>query len=107
MLKDAEHLFRKMHLANAEMIVQPGQRTPAQMNGGVDVLLAVIHDGAQLVPVIHILVVQVLDGRAGDDHAVKTLVLHLVEGLVEGLHVLLGRVGGVVGGGLQKGQIHL
>ena len=107
MLKHAEHFFWQMHLGNAKMVVQPGQRTPAQVDGGVDVLLGIVHDGAQLVPVVHILVVQVLDGRTGDDHAVEALVSYLVEALVEGLHVLRRGVGGVVGGGFQKGDLHL
>ena len=106
-LKHAEHFFWQMHLGNAKMIVQPGQRAPTQVDGGVDVLLGVVHDGTQLVPVVDILVVEILNGRAGDDHAVKALVFDLVEALVERLHVLGRGVGGVVGGGFQKGDLHL
>ena len=107
MLKHAEHLLVQMHLGDAEVVVQPRQRTPAQVDGGVDVLLGVVHDAAELVPVVNVLVVQVLNRRAGDDHAVKALVFDLVKRLVERLHVLGRGVGRAVGRRLQKGDLHL
>ena len=96
-----------MYLAHAEVVIQPGQRTPAQMNGGIYVFAAVIHDLAQLVPVVHILIVQVLNGGTGDDHTVKALIAHRIKGFIKRLHVLLRGVGGIMGLGLQKGQLHL
>ena len=107
MLEHAEHFFWQVYLAHAEVVIQPGQRTPAQMNGGIYVFAAVIHDLAQLVPVVHILIVQVLNGGTGDDHTVKALIAHRIKGFIKRLHVLLRGVGGIMGLGLQKGQLHL
>ena len=102
-----EHLLRQVHLAHAEVVVQPGQRAPAQVDCRIDVLLAVVHDRAELVPVIDLLVVHILHRRAGDDEPVEPLVAHLVKGFVKRLHVFGRGMGGAVGGRLQKGQLHL
>ena len=69
--------------------------------------LAPLHDLAQLGPVVHLLKGDLLHGRTRDDHAVVLLVLDLVEGLVEGQHMLLGGVAGFMGGGLEQLQLHL
>ena len=106
-LKHAEHLFVQMHLGDAKMVVQTRQRTPTKVNRRVDILLGVVHDPAKLVPIVHGLIVQILNGGAGDDHAVKALVPDLIKGLVKSLHVLGCGVGRTVGGSLQKGDLHL
>ena len=58
-------------------------------------------------PVVHLLEFQPLHRRAGDDKAVEVLVAHRVEGGVEGLQVLGGRVLRVVARGLQKLHFNL
>ena len=95
-LENAEHLLGKRQLADPVVIVQAGLGAPADVIGAVDVGLGPLHYLAELVPVVHFLERQVLHGRAGDHHAVEALVLYLVEGLVEGQHVLLGGVLGLV-----------
>ena len=89
------------------MVVQARQRTPAKVDRRVDILLGVVHDPAKLVPIVHGLIVQILNGGAGDDHAVKTLVPDLIKGLVKSLHVLGCGVGRAMSGSLQKGDLHL
>ena len=65
------------------------------------------HDAAELVPVVHVLEVQQLHGRAGDDHAVEVLILDLVECGVERVQVLFGHVLGIVRGRLQQAYLYL
>ena len=45
----------------------------ADVQGGVNVAFAPLHDLAQLVPVADLLELQVLDRRTGDDHPVEVL----------------------------------
>ena len=70
-------------------------------------LLAPVHDLAELVPVVNVLVLQVLHGRAGDDEAVVVLVAEGVERVVELDEVVLGDVGGLVGGDAHEVAAHL
>ena len=105
--EDAEHLGGQQLLAHPIVVVQPRLRPPADVEGGVDVGLGVVHDLAQLVPVVHLLEGDGLHRRASDDHAVETAVPHLVEGLVKGFEVGGGDVGGRVAGRLQQGHVHL
>ena len=86
-LEHAEHLGRQQLLADAVVVVQARLRAPADMQGGIDIRLAEIHDLAQLRPVIHLLKVHGLHRSAGDDHAVVAVMLHLVEGLIKGLQM--------------------
>ena len=106
-LEHAEHLFRQQLLAHAIMVVQPCLCAPADMEGGVDVRFAEVHDLAQFVPVVHLLKIHGLHRRAGDDHTIVTVVLYLVKGLVKGLKVGSRHMGGRVAGGLQQGHVHL
>ena len=92
---------------HAVVVVQARLRAPAHMEGGVDIRLAEIHDLAQLVPVVHLLEVHGLDGCPRDDHAVVAVILHLVEGLIEGLEVCRRDMGGCVAGRLHQGHVHL
>ena len=89
------------------MVVQGGLRAPADVQGGVDVAFAPLHDLAQLVPVADLLELQVLDRRTGDDHPVEVLLLDVVEHFIELEQVLGGGVFGGVGGGLQQLHINL
>ena len=106
-LEHAEHLFRQQLLAHAVVVVQPGLCAPADMEGGIDVRFAEVHDLAQLIPVVHLLKIHGLHRRAGDDHAVVAVVLHLVKGLVKGLKMGSRHMGGRVAGSLQQGHVHL
>ena len=94
-------------LRNAVVVVKPGLSRPADMESGEYGRFRPRHDAAQLVPVVHVLEIEVFDGRAGDDQTVETLVLHVVERAVEGLHVFLGRVLRLVRAGAQKRQFDL
>ena len=94
--KHAEQLFRQRPLGNAVVIVKPRLSAPADVEGGVNVGLAPLHDLAQLGPVVHLFKGQILHRRAGDDQSVKGSVLHLLKGLVKSQHVLLRGVFGHV-----------
>ena len=106
-LEHAEHLGRQQLLADAVVVVQARLRTPADMQGGIDVRLAEIHDLAQLRPVIHLLKVHGLHRSAGDDHAVVAVMLHLVKGLIKGLQMGRGDVRCLMAHRLQQGHVHL
>jgi len=58
-------------------------------------------------PVAHVLELEVLHRRAGNDKPVKPLALDLVKGLIEGPEVFHRRVLGGVGRGLQQHDLHL
>ena len=106
-LEHAEHLFRQQLLVHTVVVVQARLGTPADVQGGVDVRLAEIHDLAQFRPVVHLLKVHGLHRGTGDDHAVVAVVLHLVKGLVECIQMGGRHMGGGVAGRLQQGHMHL
>ena len=89
------------------MVVDARLRAPADVQRGVHVRGGPCHDLRKLVPVVHVLEVQQLDGRAGDDHAVEMLVLDLVERGVERFQMLRGHVFGLVAGRLQQAHLYL
>ena len=99
--EDAEHLLRQRVLRHAVVEVDARLRAPADVQCGVHVRAAPLHDGAELRPVVHLFEVQLLHRRARDDQAVEALVLDLVERGVERLQVLGGDVRCLVAGGLQ------
>ena len=107
MLVHAEELLLQGVLLDAVVVVEACLGAPADMQGGGDMGLAPLHDLAQLGPVVHLLEGDLLHGGSRDDHTVVLLVLDLVEGLVEGQHMLLGGVAGLMGGGLEQLQLHL
>ena len=98
--EDAEHFFGQGVLLDAVVVKKPRLGAPADVQGGVDVLLAPLHDLAQLVPVFHVAEVQVFDRCAGDNHAVIGAVFDLVEGAIEGAQMILVDVLGDVAGSL-------
>jgi hypothetical protein len=73
----------------------------------VDVGAGPVHDLTQLVPVVHLLELQVLHRGAGDNHAVELLLPHLVKGGVKGLEMGCVRVLGGVAPGLKELDIDL
>ena len=107
MFEHAEHLFGQQLLVHAVVVVQARLCAPAHVQGGVDIRLAEVHDLAQLRPVVHLLKIHSLHRRAGDDHAVVAVVLHLVKGLVECIQMGGRHMGGGVAGRLQQGHVHL
>ena len=95
----AGQLAGKGALIDAVVAVKPRLGAPADVEGGVDVGAGPVHNLAQLVPIVHLLKLQVLHRRAGDNHAVELLVPHLVKGGVEGLQMGdVGVLGGVAPG---------
>ena len=104
---DAEELLGQGVLVDAVVVVQARLGAPADVEHGMNMGLAPLHDLAQLRPVVHFLEGHLLHRRAGDDHAVEFAVLDLIKGLVEGQQVLLGDVLGLVGGGVHQFQLHL
>ena len=71
----------------------------------MDVRLAPFHDLTELRPVVDLLEFHLLHRCARDDEPVEVAVLHLLEGLVEGEHVLLRGVFGRVA--VETHQLHL
>ena len=104
---DPEELLRQQLFLDAVVIVQSRLSTPADMEGGMDVGLAPLHNLGQLLPVVHLLKGQILHRRAGDDHAVEFPILQLVEGLVEGQQMFLRRILGPMAGYHHQLQMHL
>ena len=100
----AEHLLGQLVLGHAVVIVDAGLGAPADVQRGVHVGLRPLHDLAEFRPVVHFFEFQPLHRRPGDDKAVEVLVAHRVEGGVEGLQMLGGRVLRVVARRLQ--QLH-
>ena len=72
------------------------------MDGGVDIFLGVVHDAAELVPVVDLLKLHVFNGSAGDYHAVKAFVLYIIKSFVELEHMLFGNVLYFMRGGLKQ-----
>ena len=107
MLIDAAELFLQRIFLNAVVIIQTRLRAPANVEGGIDVVLRPFHDLAQLLPVVDLLKGNLLHGSARDDQTVKGLVPDLVKGLVEGGEVVRRCIFGGVRRHLQQLDIHL
>ncbi len=105
--EDAEHLMPRGIFRDAVVVVEPRLRRPADVEDRVDVGFRPFHDLAEFLPVVDLLVLHPLDRRAGDDETVETPVLHVVEVLIEGLHVRGGGVGRFVARGLEQRQVDL
>ena len=106
-LEHSEQLLRQLVLGNAVVVVDASLRTPADMQRGVHIRSGPRHDLRKLVPVVHVLEVQQLHGRAGDDHAIEVLAFDLVERGVERFQMLLGHVFGLMAGRLQQAHLYL
>ena len=90
--KDAEQFLVQLDLFDPVMVIQTRLCAPAHIKRGVNMDFAPVHQFHQFVPVIHFLKFQMLHRCSGDDQSVKGLVLHIVEGLIEGQHMLVGGV---------------
>ena len=104
-VEHAGELLRQLVLLDAVVVEDAGLRAPADVQRGVHVGGGPLHDAAQLVPVVDVLELVQLDGRAGDDHAVVAVIFDLVERAIERLQVLLGDVARLMRDGVQ--QLHL
>ena len=93
---DAGELLREGIFGDAVVVVETCLRTPADVQGAVDMGFAPVHDLADLIPVGDFGEVEFFDGGACDDHAVEVLVFDVVKGAVEGLQVFLGGVFGLM-----------
>ena len=105
--EDAEHFLRQRVFGDAEVVVQPSLRRPADMQGGEHMGLGPLHDLADLIPVIHLFIGQMLHRRPGYNHPVIMLVLDLPEGGIEGFQMAQGSILGNVGRYMHQFNIHL
>ena len=103
----AEYLRRHIILRYAVMIVQPRLSSPADMEGGVHMALAPLHDFRNFLPVGHVLKRHLLHRRTGNDKAIVFLVAHLGKGAIELRQVILGGVRRHIGLGIDKIHLHL
>ena len=88
-LGNEEGAYRFPSLRNPVVIVQTGLRTPADVEGGMDMLFRPFHDLTQFIPVLHIGERHLLHRCASDDHTVEVVVSDLVKGLVKGQKMFL------------------
>ena len=107
MLENTAHFMRKLILWDTVMVIKTGLRAPADVQGGMNVRFRPFHDFNQLVPVLDLLERHQLDRCAGDDKTVVFLVANVVKGLVERQKMILGRVFGVIGLGLNEVDLDL
>lgn len=105
--EDTKEFFRKGILRDLIMIVEGGLRAPADVQGGVDVRLAPLHNVAELIPVVHLMEIQIFHGSSGDDHAVKILRAHLGEGRIKGVQMAAVGVMTHITGGSQQLDLNL
>ena len=103
----AEQLFPQHMLGHAVEMMQHRHPAPAHAKGRMHVGLGPVHDRAQLVPIADLFVVQMLDRGAGDDQPVEFLVRHVRKRAVKALHMLGGRVLGLVIGHADQRQFDL
>ena len=89
------------------MIVESGLRTPADVQGGINVGQRPLHDFAEFIPVVHLFKRHLFHRRAGDDQTVKPLAADFVKGFIEFEQVLAGGVFGNVTAHLQQFNIAL
>ena len=89
---DAEEFLRQWLFIDTIMVIKACLSAPANVQRGMDIGLAPLHDPAQFIPVVHFLKRHLLHRRAGNDHAVKLPVLQFIKGLVKGKQMFLGNI---------------
>ena len=94
-------------LIDTEVVVEPRLCSPAEVEGREDMVFWPIHDFHQFIPVVYAFKGHEFHRRAGNNHPIEKLVLHLVKGSVKGMKVFLIRVGGLMGGRMEEGHIQL
>lgn len=107
MLKDAEKLFGQRVLADAVVMPERGKCAPAHMKRGIDMCETPVEDAFELFPIIHFVKIELFHGRAGNDHAVKTFVFDVLEGLIESIEMVARDVPAAVRGGLKQRELYL
>ena len=80
---------------------------PADAKGGMHVGLGPVHHCGQLVPIGHVVEVEMFDGRAGDDQPVEFFTADIAERAVEALHMIGGRVAGLMIGHADQAEFDL
>ena len=103
----AEKLAGQRHLVHAVVEVQACQGTPADVQRGVDVGVAPLHDLDKLVPVVDVLEVHLLHGGTGNDERVVAAVAKRLEGVVELDEVVVGGVLALVARHAHEVHVHL
>ena len=104
---DAGEFFFQIIAVQPVEVIESGESPPAQMQCTVDVFLSPGHNGAEFIPVGDILEFHIVQGRAGDDHAVVFPVFYLIEGSVEGFQMIGIGMLRHIAGGLQELHIDL
>ena len=107
MLEDAEHLLIQRIFGYAIVVIEPCLGSPTDVERRGHIVACPIEDLGHLVPIAHLLEVEVLDRCTGDDEAVVLMVAHLLEIGVEGLHMLYGRILRGVALDLHEAQLNL
>lgn len=88
MMEHAEHLLGQRILVNPVVVIESGLRTPANVQSAGYVCSAPVHYLAQLVPIVNLAKRHLLNGRACNDQTVISLVLDIVENLIERAEML-------------------
>ena len=102
-----EKLFRQFLLIDSVMVIKSSLCTPANMERGMNMSLAPLHNLAKFGPVVYIFKVHQLHRCTGDHHAVKLPVFQFVKALVERKQMLLRDILWTVGTGVHQLQIDL
>ena len=92
MLVHARKLGRQLVLVDAVMMVEPRLGAPANVQRRMHVLHRPVHDALELGPVVHILEIELLNGRARDNQTIEVLMLDLFKRAIERLQMVFGHV---------------
>ena len=83
MAVNSGQLFLPLIFRNSVMIIQARLCSPADMQSRMHMGLAPLHDGCQLIPVVHLLEFHVLHRRSGDDHAIEFPAADFIKGNIK------------------------
>ena len=72
---DTKELLRQRLFVDTIVIIKTRLSTPTDMEGGMDIGLAPLHDLAKLLPIIHIFKGHLLHRRTGNNHAIEFPIL--------------------------------
>ena len=85
--EDAKHLFFQWIFGDSIVIIKPRLSAPADMEGGIHICFAPLHNHAELLPIIHFFKGEMFYRRASDNHAVEFFLPHVVKGLIKFEHM--------------------
>ena len=92
MFEDTKHLLLQRILRYAIVVIQSRLCSPADVERGGHVMACPLEDLLHLIPVAHLLEVQMLHWSSRNDEAIVPVVAHLLEVGIERLHVFQGRI---------------